>query len=113
MLVLSRKLNESIMIGDQIEIVVLDVREGSVRLGIKAPRDVSIHRQEVYAEIRQQNALAAHTETHDLSSATQRLKTAASVLKSTRSAEKTKIHFKKVQPPSQSHASVPDEQTEG
>jgi carbon storage regulator len=95
MLVLSRKLNESIMIGDQIEIVVLDVREGSVRLGIKAPRDVSIHRQEVYAEIRQQNALAAQPESLNLSSTTQRLKSAASIFKTTGSPEKSSIRFKK------------------
>ena len=41
MLVLSRKLNESVMIGDDVEVIVLDVREGVVKLGIKAPREIS------------------------------------------------------------------------
>lgn len=58
MLVLTRKLNESIMIGDQIEVMVLEIREGHVKLGIKAPRDVSVHRQEVFAEIRAENLRA-------------------------------------------------------
>lgn len=57
MLVLSRKSNESLMIGDNIEIVVLEIREGNVKLGIKAPREVSVHRQEVYNEIKRNLAL--------------------------------------------------------
>jgi carbon storage regulator len=59
MLVLSRKSNESLMIGDNIEIVVLEIREGNVKLGIKAPREVSVHRQEVYNEIKRNLALEA------------------------------------------------------
>jgi len=47
MLVLSRKKDESIVVGDDIEIVVVDVRKGRVRLGIKAPRDVIVDRKEV------------------------------------------------------------------
>jgi len=59
MLVLSRKINESIMIGDQIEVIVLDVRDGHVKLGIKAPREISVHRQEIYVEIKQENTQAS------------------------------------------------------
>ncbi len=59
MLVLSRKINESIMIGDQIEIKVLEIRDNHIKLGIIAPRNVSIHRQEVFAEIREENLRAA------------------------------------------------------
>lgn len=59
MLVLSRKLNESVMIGDDVEVVVLDVKEGVVKLGIKAPREVSVHRQEIYAQIKAENLRSA------------------------------------------------------
>ena len=48
MLVLSREIDQSIMIGDDIEIVVVDVRGGKVRLGINAPRQVTVHRKEIY-----------------------------------------------------------------
>ena len=52
MLVLSRKSNESIHVGDDIRIVVLDIRGDKVRLGIEAPRAVPVHRSEVYHAIR-------------------------------------------------------------
>ncbi|PIQ28734.1 carbon storage regulator [bacterium (Candidatus Blackallbacteria) CG17_big_fil_post_rev_8_21_14_2_50_48_46] len=71
MLVLSRKINESIIIGDSVEVIVLEVRDGHVKLGIKAPREVSIHREEVYAEIRQENTRASHKDPKTLASAAQ------------------------------------------
>ena len=52
MLVLSRKKDESIIIGDGIKIMVVDIRGDKVRLGIEAPRDVGVHREEVYDAIR-------------------------------------------------------------
>ncbi len=52
MLVLSRKSNESLMIGDDIEIVILEIKEGNVKLGIKAPKEIPVHRNEVYNEIK-------------------------------------------------------------
>ena len=52
MLVLSRKRNESVVINDQIVVTVIDVRGDKVRLGIEAPRDVSVHRQEVFEAIK-------------------------------------------------------------
>lgn len=55
MLVLSRKKNESIMIGDHVEIKILAVEGDQVKLGIIAPKTVSIHRQEVFEEIQRQN----------------------------------------------------------
>ena len=55
MLVLSRKRNEQIVIGENIIITVVDVRGDKVRLGIEAPADVSVHRQEVYEAIRRSN----------------------------------------------------------
>lgn len=51
MLVLSRKKEESIMIGDDVEIRIVDVRGDKVRLGITAPRTVSVHRKEIYDAI--------------------------------------------------------------
>ena len=54
MLVLSRKKDESIMIGDDIEIVVVDIRGDKVRLGITAPREVSVHRKEVFEAIQKE-----------------------------------------------------------
>ncbi|WP_108664183.1 carbon storage regulator CsrA [Euzebya rosea] len=59
MLVLTRRANESIMIGDDIVITVLDVRGDQIRLGIKAPRSVAVHREEVYAELQEANQAAA------------------------------------------------------
>jgi carbon storage regulator len=59
MLVLTRRANQSIVIGSDIVITVLEVRGDQVRIGIKAPRDVTVHREEVFAEIQQQNRQAA------------------------------------------------------
>ena len=59
MLVVTRKLNEAIVIGDGIEIVVLRHGRDGVRLGIKAPSHVPVHRREVYDTIRAANASAA------------------------------------------------------
>ena len=54
MLVLSRKKNESIVVDDAIVITVLEIRGDKVRLGIEAPKDVSIHREEVYQAIQRE-----------------------------------------------------------
>ena len=59
MLVLTRKENESIMIGNDIEVKVLDLKDNQVKLGIVAPRAVSVHRREVYLAIQAENAHAA------------------------------------------------------
>lgn len=59
MLVLTRKENESIMIGDDIEVKVLDLKENQVKIGISAPKSVAVHRREVYLAILQENAQAA------------------------------------------------------
>ena len=59
MLVVTRKLNEAIVIGDGIEIVVLRNGRDGVRLGIKAPAQVPVHRREIYDTIRAANASAA------------------------------------------------------
>ncbi len=54
MLVLSRNRDESIIIGDDIEVVIVDIRGDKVRLGITAPKDVSVHRREVYEAIKRE-----------------------------------------------------------
>jgi carbon storage regulator len=58
-LVLTRKEDESIMIGDDIEVKVLDLKENQVKIGIVAPRAVAVHRREVYLAIQAENAQAA------------------------------------------------------
>jgi|TARA_B100000809_G_scaffold194184_1_gene193338 carbon storage regulator len=57
MLVLSRKRDERIMIGDEISLLVVDIRGDKVRLGIEAPKDVAVHRKEVYEAIQREQAL--------------------------------------------------------
>jgi carbon storage regulator len=59
MLVLSRQRDESIIIGDNIVITVVDIRGDKVRLGIEAPTEIPVHRQEVYDAIQRENAKAA------------------------------------------------------
>lgn len=54
MLVLSRQRDESVMIGDDVEIIVVDVRGDKVRLGITAPKNVPVHRREIYDAIQQE-----------------------------------------------------------
>jgi len=56
MLVLSRKKDEKIVIGDNISIMVVEIRGDKVRLGIEAPRDISVHRREVYDAIKRKEA---------------------------------------------------------
>ena len=67
MLVLSRQRDETIMIGDEIEITVVDIRGDKVRLGITAPTRIAVHRKEVYDAIRRENREAAQVKPEDLS----------------------------------------------
>ena len=55
MLVLSRRRDETIMIGDDIEISIVDIKGDTVRIGINAPRNVSVHRKEIYEAIKAEN----------------------------------------------------------
>ena len=59
MLDLTRKLGENIRIGDTVKITVLEVRSGQVKLGIEAPPEVKVHREEIYARIQEENRKAA------------------------------------------------------
>ena len=62
MLVLSRKKNESIVINDDITIVVVDIRGDKVRLGVEAPKEVPVHRREVFDAIHRKDAAAGKKE---------------------------------------------------
>lgn len=66
MLVLTRKVGEGIIIGDDVRITIVEVRGGGVRIGIEAPASAKIHRQEVYERISQQNKEAAQWNPADL-----------------------------------------------
>jgi carbon storage regulator len=62
MLILTRKLGETITIGDDIKITLIDIKGKSIRLGIEAPAHVTVHRQEIYLAIQEQNMRAASIE---------------------------------------------------
>lgn len=66
MLILTRKLGESITIGDNIRVSVLGIRGRQVRLGIEAPSDVVVHREEIYVKIQEENRKAAKSTKGDL-----------------------------------------------
>ena len=67
MLVLTRKLGESIVIGNNVRVTILEMQGKQIRLGIEAPPEVSVHRGEVYERIEAENRLAAETAFTDLS----------------------------------------------
>jgi carbon storage regulator len=67
MLVLSRQRDETIMIGDDIEITVVDIRGDKVRLGVNATKEITVHRKEVYDAIKKENTAAAQVKPEDLS----------------------------------------------
>jgi carbon storage regulator len=60
MLVLSRKKDQAIMIGDNIELTIIDIQGDQVRIGINAPKNVSIYRKEIFLEIQEENKKAAN-----------------------------------------------------
>ena len=77
MLVLTRKSNQSIMIGDDIEVSVLSIMGEKVRIGIQAPRDIPVFRKEVYLEIQQENVAAGASARAEVDDALKRLSAAA------------------------------------
>lgn len=66
MLILARKENQSIMIGEQIEITVLNIKGDHVKIGIKAPTDIKVFRKEIYEEIQAENIAASKVKPDDL-----------------------------------------------
>ena len=71
MLVITRRLGESINIGDNIKITVVDIDGKQVKIGIEAPKDIAIFREEVYERIKQENIRAANASTDELKKAAQ------------------------------------------
>jgi carbon storage regulator len=61
MLVFTRKNDESLVIGNDIEVTILSIGTGSVKVGIRAPRNISVHRHEVYEAIKRENLAAAQS----------------------------------------------------
>lgn len=66
MLVLSRQIDETVMIGNDIEVKIVDIRGDKVWLGIKAPKSVAVHRKEVWEAIKKENAAAANFSSFNL-----------------------------------------------
>ncbi|MCG3136652.1 MAG: Translational regulator CsrA [Phycisphaerae bacterium] len=69
MLVLSRQRDETIMIGDEIQITIVDIRGDKVRIGIEAPTHIAVHRKEVYDAIQAENRKASKVTPEDISEA--------------------------------------------
>ncbi len=67
MLILTRKVNERIMIGETIEVSVVEIRGDQVKLGILAPRDIKVYRREVFESIQEENRIAAQSNPQNLS----------------------------------------------
>jgi carbon storage regulator len=73
MLVLTRKPNESIMIGDQIELSILSVSGEKVRIGVEAPREIPVYRKEIWLAIREQDVAPDSSAREDVNEALKRL----------------------------------------
>ncbi len=60
MLILTRRIGETLMIGDEVTIKVLGVKGNQVRLGVNAPKDIAVHREEIYEKIKEENRTTSH-----------------------------------------------------
>jgi carbon storage regulator len=74
MLVLTRRVGESVMVGDEVVITVLEIRGEVIRLGISAPRSIQVHREEVYRELQAANRQAASPTDHAVQALTNLLR---------------------------------------
>jgi carbon storage regulator len=68
LLILTRKVGESVAIGDDIQVSVVEIKGTQVKLGIRAPRDVTVHREEIYLKIQEENRRASQVSTDALGS---------------------------------------------
>jgi carbon storage regulator len=66
MLILTRKQGESVAIGDDIQVTVVEIQGKQVKLGVQAPREIAVHRQEIYEKIQKENIRAAQISQEDL-----------------------------------------------
>lgn len=71
MLVLTRKIGEAIQIGERVQVKVVDIKGGQVRLGIEAPEETRIYREEIYRKVMRENQLAMNWEMGDVRSLTE------------------------------------------
>lgn len=101
MLILTRRLGESITIGDNIKVSVLGIHGRQVRLGIEAPPEVIVHREEIYVKIQQENRQAAKSLKNDLVGVVKLIKNKIKG-KDARKAAKPKIDYKE-KPPKRGH----------
>lgn len=60
MLILTRKVSETLMIGDQVEVTILSIKGNQVRIGVNAPKDIPVHREEIYVRIKHEQAARHH-----------------------------------------------------
>jgi len=81
MLVITRKLGERIAIGDDITITLVEIKGSQARIGIEAPKNISIHRQEIYERIREENLNSLKIRDEDLSMATKLIRMKSSNVK--------------------------------
>ncbi len=75
MLVLTRKVNQSIIIGNDIKITILDIKKEGVRIGISAPKSIGVYRQEIFQEIQSENIASSMIDEHSMEKLTEFLKT--------------------------------------
>ena len=66
MLILTRKQGESVAIGDDIQVTIVDIQGKQVKLGVRAPREIAVHRQEIFEKIQEENVRAAEISQADL-----------------------------------------------
>jgi carbon storage regulator len=74
MLVLTRKVNQSIIIGNDIKITILDIKKEGVRIGITAPKSIGVYRQEIFQEIQSENIASSMIDEHSMENLTEFLK---------------------------------------